>query len=71
MHTFINENEDSNPYSHSELKGKAYITNPQMEKEYVPVEEADKYKDFIAKKWDEMCERNPEMRNTPNEYLSV
>ena len=53
------------------LKGNAKICNPNMQSEIVPVEEADKYKEFIAKTWNEICEHSPEMRNAPNEHRYV
>ena len=48
LHDYLNRTDDENPYSNRSLKGKALITNPQMETEVVPLAETDKYKDFIA-----------------------
>ena len=46
LNSFLNEaNAD---FGKSPLKGKASIMNPHMERELVPIEEADKYKDFWA-----------------------
>ena len=51
------------------LKGKAHISNPDNQSELVSVEEADKYKEFIAESWNSTCEERPEMKNAPNAYL--
>ena len=38
------------------LKGHAFVCNPNKELEILPVEEADKYKEHIGRVWREMCE---------------
>ena len=62
-------NRYDNPEFWSSLKGKAQITKPDNESEDVPVHETDKYKEFIAQTWNQICEHSPEMRNADNEYL--
>ena len=53
------------------IKGHAKITNPSMQPETVPVQQADKYKAHIASVWESICEKDPTMKNEPNEYRSV
>ena len=59
------------PKFKTELKGFAMITNPNMESETVPVEQADKYKEYIASVWENICENDPSMKDVPNEYRTV
>ena len=59
------------PKFKTEIKGFAKITNPTMEGETVPVGQADKYKEFIAGVWENICENDPSMKDVPNEYQTV
>ena len=59
------------PKFKTEIKGFAKITNPNMEGETVPVGQADKYKEFIASVWENICENDPSMKDVPNEYQTV